>query len=54
MYYAADIAEANAMFYSGLEEKGSDQSRMFIQGLNKFQVITLSINDKLPLLNDNR
>ena len=34
----ADIAEASAMFYEGLEEKGYDQTRLLIQGMGKFQV----------------
>jgi hypothetical protein len=35
---ATDIAEASAMFYEGLEEKGYDQTRLLIQGMGKFQV----------------
>jgi hypothetical protein len=33
-----DIAEASAMFYGSLDEKGNDQVRLLIQGLGKFQV----------------
>jgi hypothetical protein len=34
---ASDIAEASAMFFKGLDEKGYDQTRLLIQGLGKFQ-----------------
>lgn len=33
-----DIAEANAMFYTSLDEKGTDQARLLKLGLIKYQV----------------